>query len=165
MLTSSTSPPWLKLPGTRRNGGRRKSPRAKPARGAPGKMSARRHLKYYLKVYLVLTKLSNGFADVLRGKWLAFGVRMRVFPKWAKSTKEFERAIRRPLRSRRGKSFLQGLKPIRARRFTPGPFGAQGKLKPRPPKERNSFRKLPVFANISGHDRTFAPAGSSGKCR
>jgi hypothetical protein len=46
-------------------------------------------------------------------------------------------------RAGRGKTqkiFLQGLKPIQSRRFTPGPFDAQGELKPRPPKERNSFR-------------------------
>ena len=53
------------------------------------------------------------------------------------------------------KPFLQGLKPIQSRRFTPG-------LRPRPPKERNFFRKLPVFANISVHDRTFAPACATG---
>ena len=36
-------------------------------------------------------------------------------------------------------AFLQGLKPIQSKRFTPG-------LKPRPPKELNFLRKLPVFA-------------------
>jgi hypothetical protein len=44
-------------------------------------MSARRHLKYYLKVYSIDNKQSNGFADVLEGKRLAFGIRMGVFPK------------------------------------------------------------------------------------
>jgi hypothetical protein len=56
------------------------------------------------------------------------------------------------------KTFLQGLKPIRARRFAPG-------LKPRPPKERNSFRKLPVFAIIFVRDKTSATAGLTGECR
>jgi hypothetical protein len=49
--------------------------------GRPEKMSARRHLKYYLKVYLMVTEHSNGFPHVLKGKRLAFGIRMRVFPK------------------------------------------------------------------------------------
>jgi hypothetical protein len=49
--------------------------------GHPEKMSARRHLKYYLKVYSIVTKHSNGFPYVLKGKRLAFGIRMRVFPK------------------------------------------------------------------------------------
>jgi hypothetical protein len=49
--------------------------------GRPEKMSARRHLKYYLKVYSIVTKHSNGFPHVLKGKRLAFGIRMRVFPK------------------------------------------------------------------------------------
>ncbi len=40
------------------------------------------------------------------------------------------------------KSLLPRLKPIGIKAFTPGPFEAQGKLKPRPPKERDFFRKL-----------------------
>jgi hypothetical protein len=36
-------------------------------------------------------------------------------------------------------NFLQGLKPIRFGAFTPGPFEAQGKLKPRPPEEKEHF--------------------------
>jgi hypothetical protein len=49
--------------------------------GHPEKMSARRHLKYYLKVYSIVMKHSNGFPYLLKGKRLAFGIRMRVFPK------------------------------------------------------------------------------------
>jgi len=44
-------------------------------------MSARRHLKYYLKVYSIVTKHSNGFPHVLKGKRLAPAVRMGIFPK------------------------------------------------------------------------------------
>ena len=84
--------------------------------GHPAKMSARRHLKYYLKVYLIITKYSNGFADVLERKRLAFGIRMGVFPKW---NKKFERAMRRPFRRRSGglgknpeKHFFRGLKSL-----------------------------------------------------
>ena len=44
-------------------------------------MSARQHLKYYLKVYLIVNENSNGFGDVLKRKRLAFGIRMRAFPK------------------------------------------------------------------------------------
>ena len=32
--------------------------------------------------------------------------------------------------------FLQELKPFHSRSISPGPFDAQGKLKPRPPKEK-----------------------------
>jgi hypothetical protein len=49
--------------------------------GHPAEMSARRHLKYYLKVYSIVTKHSNGFPHVLKGKRLALGIPMRVFPK------------------------------------------------------------------------------------
>jgi hypothetical protein len=48
---------------------------------AGAKMSARRHLKYYLKVYSIDNKHSNGFADVLKRKRLAFGILMGGFPK------------------------------------------------------------------------------------
>jgi hypothetical protein len=58
------------------------------AEGCRGKMSARRHLKYYLKVYLIVNEHSNDFPHVLKSKWLAFGIRMRVFPKWKRSWKE-----------------------------------------------------------------------------
>jgi hypothetical protein len=49
--------------------------------GHPVKMSARRHLKYYFKVYSIDNTHSNGFADVLDCKGLAFLIRMGVFPK------------------------------------------------------------------------------------
>ena len=74
----------VKLPGTRRNGGRRKSPRAKPARGELGENVGAPTFKVLLEGYLILTKLSNEFADVLERKQLALGIRMVVFPKWAK---------------------------------------------------------------------------------
>jgi hypothetical protein len=48
---------------------------------------------------------------------------------------------------KQGKPFLQGLKPIGYRGFAPGPFEAQGELKPRPPKEKEFFSSLP------GHER------------
>jgi len=37
--------------------------------------------KVLLEGYLLITDFSNGFADVLKGKRLAFGIRMGVFPK------------------------------------------------------------------------------------
>jgi hypothetical protein len=47
-------------------------------------MSARRHLKYYLKVYSIVIEHSNGFPHVLKDKRLTFGIRMGVFPEWKK---------------------------------------------------------------------------------
>jgi len=45
--------------------------------------------------------------------------------------------------------YLQGLKPIRFSGFAPGPFEAQCKLKPRPPKEKKflgaAVDNLPVW--------------------
>jgi len=45
------------------------------------KMSARRHLKYYLKVYYNINIHSNEAAEVLQGKRLAFAIQMASFPK------------------------------------------------------------------------------------
>ena len=44
-------------------------------------MSARRHLKYYLKVYYNIKLGSNKKAEVLHVKRLAFGIRTLLFPK------------------------------------------------------------------------------------
>ena len=44
-------------------------------------MSARRHLKYYLKVYYNIKIDSNEMAEVLHVKRLAFGIRTLLFPK------------------------------------------------------------------------------------
>jgi len=54
---------------------------AKPARGAPGENVGAPTFKVLLEGYLILTKLSNEFADVLERKQLALGIRMVVFPK------------------------------------------------------------------------------------
>jgi len=40
--------------------------------------------------------------------------------------------------AKRGKSFLQGLKPVESTLFTSAPFEAQDELKHRPPKEKTS---------------------------
>jgi hypothetical protein len=37
--------------------------------------------KVILEGYLVITKVSNGFSEVLEGKQLAFAIRMASFPK------------------------------------------------------------------------------------
>jgi hypothetical protein len=67
--------------------------------GHPDKVSARRHLKYYLKVYSIVTKYSNGFSIYVERQAVSVRDWDARFPKM---NKEFERAIRRPLRRRSG---------------------------------------------------------------
>ena len=72
---------------------------AKPARGAPGENVGAPTFKVLLEGYLILTKLSNEFADVLKGQAVNFGDSNGRFPKMKK---ELEGAMSGPVRRQSG---------------------------------------------------------------